>query len=141
MSQHIDYPQTTPPKTSKKKNIIAAAICGLLVLLCGSFGLYVEAHKDIDTLPFTTPLPLSNSPMTTIAKDGRWTVGSDIVAGTYRTSTGGSKCVWGITKTDPTDSKIKTTVSAGIYMPVITITLTAKEDFESYFCGTWVRQL
>lgn len=72
-------------------------------------------------------------PATTIT-DGTWTVGADIVAGTYKTTGAGGDCYWAILKTGSNGADI---VNNHVGGGNLRVTLKAGQDFETERCGTW----
>lgn len=72
-------------------------------------------------------------------KEGSWTVGVDLEAGTYRTNSDvTSGCYWGIYRTGSNGSDI-------IDNDIVTggrpsVTLSTGQDFKSSRCGTWSKQ-
>lgn len=72
-------------------------------------------------------------------KNGVWTVGSDIKAGTYRTKEAvGSDCYWAVLQTGTNGRDIIDNGIPGGGRP--TVTVKKGQDFESKRCGTWVKQ-
>lgn len=72
-------------------------------------------------------------------KEGTWTVGVDIEAGTYRVNADvSSSCYWGIYRTGSNGSDIidNDIVSGG--RP--SVTLSAGQDFNTSRCGSWSKQ-
>lgn len=68
--------------------------------------------------------------------DGVWTVGTDMPAGTYRTTEAvSSDCYWSITKTGTNGSDIVQNGIPGGGRP--SVTLKKGQDFETQRCGTW----
>jgi hypothetical protein len=75
----------------------------------------------------------------TTIKEGTWTVGMDIVPGTYRTTTAlTSSCYWAITRTGSNGGDIleNDNVKGGFPM----VTLSDGQTFESSRCGSWAKQ-
>jgi hypothetical protein len=77
----------------------------------------------------------ATGPTTTI-DDGMWSVGADIVAGTYRTTGAGEDCYWAITKSGSNGDDIVNNHIGGGHL---TVRLKKGEDFESERCGTWTK--
>lgn len=84
-----------------------------------------------ETTKAATPKP--TGPVTVI-DDGTWTVGVDIVAGTYRAVGAGADCYWAILKSGTNGSDI---VNNGLGGGNLTVTLKVGQDFETKRCGTW----
>lgn len=91
----------------------------------------VGAPAGAATSATTAPVP--SGPVTSIA-EGTWTVGVDIVAGTYRVVGAGKDCYWSITKTGSNGSDI---VDNAIGGGNLSVTLKAGQDFTTKRCGTW----
>jgi hypothetical protein len=69
--------------------------------------------------------------------DGVWTVGTDMPAGTYRSTGVSSMCYWEITKTGSNGSDIiANDLPSGGHPQV---TLKRGQDFGTNDCGTWVQ--
>ncbi len=75
-------------------------------------------------------------PMTSIP-EGTWTVGVDVVAGTYRAVGAGSMCYWSITKSGSNGSDIQDNHYGG---GNLTVTLKAGQDFTTNNCPDWAKQ-
>jgi hypothetical protein len=72
-------------------------------------------------------------------REGTWTVGVDIAAGTYRTTGSvGSTCYWGIYTSGTNGDDIITNDIPGGGRP--TVTLSKGQDFNTTRCGTWEKQ-
>lgn len=72
-------------------------------------------------------------------REGTWTVGVDIAAGTYRTTDAvGSTCYWGIYTSGTNGDDIITNDIPGGGRP--TVTLSKGQDFNTTRCGTWEKQ-
>jgi hypothetical protein len=72
-------------------------------------------------------------------REGTWTVGVDIAAGTYRTTDSvGSTCYWGIYTSGTNGDDIITNDIPGGGRP--TVTLSKGQDFNTTRCGTWEKQ-
>jgi hypothetical protein len=80
-----------------------------------------------------TTAPKPTGPATSIA-EGTWTVGVDIVPGTYRALGADANCYWSITKTGSNGSDI---VDNAIGGGNLSVTLKAGQDFESKRCPIW----
>lgn len=79
--------------------------------------------------------PTQAGPMTKIP-EGTWTVGVDIVAGTYRAVGASDRCYWGITKSGSNGSDIEDNhIGAGN----LTVTLKVGQDFTSTNCPEWTK--
>lgn len=71
--------------------------------------------------------------------DGTWTVGTDIEAGTYRsTENVGSSCYWGIYQSGTNGADIVENDIPGGGRPVVA--LSPGQDFNSTRCGSWEKQ-
>lgn len=79
----------------------------------------------------------SSAPAAPTIKDGTWTVGEDMPAGTYKVIGAGERCYWSITASGSNGSDIVDNHLGGGNLHV---TLKAGQDFESKRCGTWVKQ-
>ncbi|EMY35812.1 hypothetical protein D477_002441 [Arthrobacter crystallopoietes BAB-32] len=72
-------------------------------------------------------------------REGTWTVGVDIAAGTYRTTDSvGSTCYWGIYTSGTNGDDIIANDIPGGGRP--TVTLSKGQDFNTTRCGTWEKQ-
>lgn len=72
-------------------------------------------------------------------REGTWTVGVDIAAGTYRTTDSvGSTCYWGIYTSGTNGDDIIANDIPGGGRP--TVTLAKGQDFNTTRCGTWEKQ-
>ena len=70
--------------------------------------------------------------------DGTWTVGTDMPAGSYRTTANvGADCYWAILKSGSNGADIIANDIPGGGRP--TVTLKAGQDFQSRDCGTWAK--
>jgi len=82
------------------------------------------------------PPPPSTAPAVPSIEDGTWTVGVDMPAGTYRTTTNVSAdCYWKISKTGSNGDDIIKNDFPGGGRPQVT--LKVGQDFQSERCGTW----
>lgn len=71
--------------------------------------------------------------------EGTWTVGTDIAAGTYRTTDAvDSDCYWGIYTSGTNGDDIIANDIPGGGRP--TVTLSKGQDFNTTRCGTWQKQ-
>lgn len=71
--------------------------------------------------------------------DGTWTVGEDIKAGTYRTTSAvSSRCYWGIYRSGSNGSDIIDNDIPNGGRP--TVTLSKGQDFKSSNCGDWQKK-
>lgn len=72
-------------------------------------------------------------------RQGTWTVGLDVAAGTYRTAEPvGGDCYWSIYRSGTNkDEIIQNDIVTG---GTPTVTLSDGQDFETNRCGTWVKQ-
>lgn len=69
-----------------------------------------------------------------VIDDGTWTVGVDVLAGTYRALGAGNLCYWSITRSGTNGQDI---VQNAIGGGNLTVTIKAGQDFETKRCGTW----
>jgi len=87
--------------------------------------------------PKTTAPPAPAGPATSIG-DGTWTVGVDIVAGTWRpVAAAPDACYWAVLKSGTNGNDIIANDNGG-GRP--TVTLKDGQDFQSSRCGTWAKQ-
>lgn len=71
--------------------------------------------------------------------DGTWTVGEDIKAGTYRTTSNvGARCYWGIYRSGSNGGDIIENDIPGGGKP--TVKLSKGQDFKSSNCGDWQKK-
>lgn len=77
-----------------------------------------------------------NSPRTAI-NDGTWTVGVDLVPGTYRVVGAGKDCYWEINNTGDNGKDIVANHLGG---GNLNVTLQPGQDFTTNWCGIWTRE-
>jgi hypothetical protein len=86
-----------------------------------------------ETVTVTHTPPPPPGPKTTISTNGTYTVGPDIVPGTYRTS-GGNGCYWARLRSLDTGDIIDNNVSDG---PQVVQIKPSDAAFITRDCGTW----
>lgn len=113
---------------------------GLLVLACGAPS---TTSTNVPQAPVVTTVTAAPSVaksavngVVSIPSDGTWSVGVDMPAGKYRTTTATSDCYWSITKTGTNGEDIVSNHVGGGHL---TVTLKTGQDFETMGCGQWVK--